>query len=62
MAMVVQNNLYKEYVCLNKDFNTGMRFKVPSKRYKINKLHIKDTNYYKYCSLGHIKDCSGIVV
>lgn len=56
-----KNNTYKNYECLNKDFNTGYRFKFCNKSRKISVKYIKDSNYYKYCLLGHIQDCSGIL-
>ena len=56
-----KHNSYKDYKCLNKDFNTGLRFKVASKNPKITLSHVDNTNYHKYCKLGYIKDCSGLI-
>jgi len=49
----------KDWKCLNKDYNTGIRF--TSKNDVIRHKHIEYSNYYYYCMSGIINDTTGIL-
>jgi hypothetical protein len=52
----------KGWSCLNKDYNTGMRFRTASKNHgRIHAHHITGSNYYRFCKSNLIKDYSGLV-
>ena len=56
------NTNYKRgWKCINVDYNTGLRFKMATKSQKISAKDLKDSNYYKYCLNGVIRDTTGLL-
>ena len=47
--------------CLNKDFNTGSRFRTTGKTKKIQEYDLYESKFYKLCKEKALQDSTGLV-
>jgi len=49
------------WTCLNKDFNTGSRFRMTGKKKKIQEYDLYESKFYKLCMEKVLQDSTGLV-
>jgi predicted GIY-YIG superfamily endonuclease len=56
-----KNKVKVGWTCLNKDFNTGLRFRTSTKQKKLRECDLYESKYYKLCKEKVLQDSTGLV-
>ena len=56
-----KNKVKVGLICLNKDFNTDLRFRTATKQKKIHEYDLYVSKYYKLCKEKVLQDSTGLV-